>query len=1202
MSGAFVHLHLHSEYSLLDGSIRIPSLMKKVKALGMPAVALTDHGNMFGAIEFYQEAVKAGIKPIIGCEVYMAPGKRTDKTAGNARDAAFHFTLLSKNEEGYHNLVKLVSSAYLEGYYYKPRIDHEILAEHSGGLIALSGCFKGEIAQAILAKQEGRARDLAAKFKAMFAPGDFYLEMHNHNFPDNRIINTALKKIARELGLPLVVTNDCHFLEKEQHEAHDVLICIGTGSSLNDPKRMHYSPELYVKTAEEMAELFADVPEALANTVAIADKCDLKLEFGQQKYPAYQPPEGFTPDEYFQKICHDGLRKRYGVEIDPSKQDGTPLNLPRNSRGETVPAEVLRTRLEYEIGVIQKTGFLAYFLIVWDFIHWAKSNGIPVGPGRGSAAGSMVAYCMGITDCDPIRFELLFERFLNPERISPPDIDVDFCYNRREEVIAYVRRRYGERAVSNIITFGTLGAKSVIRDVGRVMGMGYGEVDRIAKMIPNELNITLEGVKGKDGTYKKGAIDMNPELRAEVENDENIARLWSYATTLEGLSRNAGVHAAGVVIGDRSLDEYVPLARDANGQGVVTQYAMGPLGDLGMLKMDFLGLKTLTVIQDAVDLVEQTTGKKLNPLDFPFDDPKTFALLNRAENIGVFQVESGGMQRMCTQFDIQSIDDIIALIALYRPGPMDLIPDYIRRKKGQETVVYQHPLLEQVSADTYGIMIYQEQVMKAASVLAGYSMGGADLLRRAMGKKDVEKMQKEREKFVEGCAKVNGIPAPKANELFDLIQKFAGYGFNRSHSATYALICYQTAYLKANYPVQFMAALLSNDLDNTDKISVFVEEVKRMGINLLPPSVNHSEMKFSVGPNEIRFGMAAIKNVGEGAVAAVIKARQEGGPFLSLEDFCRRVEFRAINKKTVEALVKCGAFDCISANRAALFGDIDSAMAIGSSLAKDRESGQSMLLMEDALPALAPKKKSAGAERPDWPLREKLGYEKELLGFYVTGHPIDEFEANLRAFRNFNLGEKEDIAHDALVRVAGVVSTVEVMLAKKDNKPYARLQLEDKTGRMEIMIFSDLYQKSGELLQKGEPLIITGQMDTSQEDRIRMRPHDVATLAQACRDQVKEVHLTLGREQCTAAEFASLKEQISAQRGEAVLCLEIAGPQGGSALLELNDPYKIQPSLELFNEWRTVFGKNAVKIRAKEAAAPTRKRWSGPRKPMATAA
>jgi len=1202
MSGAFVHLHLHSEYSLLDGSIRIPDLVKKVKSLGMSAVAVTDHGNMFGAIEFYQEAVKAGIKPIIGCEVYMAPGKRTDKTAGNARDAAFHMTLLCKNEEGYHNLIKLVSSAYLEGYYYKPRIDHEILMEHRGGLIGLSGCFKGEIAQAILGKQEGRARELAAKFKAMFAPGDFYLEMMNHQFPDNHTINAALKKMAKDLDLPLVVTNDCHFLEKDHHEAHDVLICIGTGSSVNDPKRMHYSPELYVKTAEEMAALFEDVPEALTNTVEIAEKCNLKLEFGQQKYPAYQPPHGFTPDEYFQKICHDGLRNRYGVEIDISKQDGTPLKLPKNSRGEIVSAEILRERLDYEIRVIQNTGFLAYFLIVWDFIHWAKSNGIPVGPGRGSAAGSMVAYCMGITDCDPIRFELLFERFLNPERISPPDIDVDFCYNRREEVIAYVRQRYGERAVSNIITFGTLGAKSAIRDVGRVMGMGYGEVDRIAKMIPNELNITLEGVKGKDGTYKKGAIDINSELRAEVEGDENISRLWNFATTLEGLSRNAGVHAAGVVIGDRALDEYVPLARDANGQGVVTQYAMGPLGDLGMLKMDFLGLKTLTVIQDAVDLVAQTTGEKLNPLEFSFTDAKTFALLNRAENIGIFQVESGGMQRMCTQFDIQSVDDIIALIALYRPGPMDLIPDYIRRKKGQEKVIYQHPLLEQVSADTYGIMIYQEQVMKAASVLAGYSMGGADLLRRAMGKKDVEKMQKEREKFVEGCAKVNQIPAPKANELFDLIQKFAGYGFNRSHSATYALICHQTAYLKANYPVQFMAALLSNDLDNTDKISIFVEEVKRMGITLLPPSVNHSEMKFSVGPNEIRFGMAAVKNVGESAVAAIVKARQESGPFNSLEDFCRRVEFRAINKKTVEALVKCGAFDCISENRASLFGAIDSAMAIGSSLARDRESGQSMLLMEDVLPTRAPKKKGGAKETPDWGLREKLGYEKELLGFYVTGHPIDEFEGSLRAFRTMNLGDKEDIAQDALVRVAGVVALAEVMLTKKDNKPYARLQLEDKTGRMEIMIFSDLYQKAGELLQKGEPLIITGQMDTMQEDRIKMRPHDVSTLAVACKDQVKEVHLALPRDRCTPEVFTKLKEQISGQKGEAVLCLEIAGPQGGSALLELNENFRIQPSLDLFTEWRTVFGKDAVKLGAKEAAAPTRKRWSGQKKSMASVA
>jgi DNA polymerase-3 subunit alpha len=1195
MPSGFVHLHVHSEYSLLDGSIRVPDLVKKAKALGMPAIALTDHGNMFGAIEFYQEAEKAGIKPIIGCEVYVAPGKRTDRNASSGREAAFHFTLLARNLEGYHNLVKLVSAAYLEGFYYKPRIDHEILAAHAKGLIALSGCFKGEIAQAILNGSEAKAKELAAKFQQMFEPGNFYLEMHNHLREENQIVNNALRRIARELGLPLVAANDCHFLEKSHHEAHDVLICIGTGSNLDDEKRMRYSPELYVKSAGEMADLFPDTPEALANTLEIAEKCDLKLEFGKPKYPVYTPPDGLTPKAYFRQICRGGLKKRYGVEADPAEQKQEDLRLPHNCRGQIIGADSLRRRLEYEMEVIENTGFLDYFLIVWDFILWAKSQGIPVGPGRGSAAGSMVAYCMGITDCDPIRFELLFERFLNPERVSPPDIDVDFCYNRRERVIAYVREKYGEKAVSNIITFGTLGAKSVVRDVGRVMGLPYSEVDRIAKMIPNDLNITLNGYTDKKGKYVPGAIDKNPELKAAIDGSEQLGRLWEYASTLEGLSRNAGVHAAGVVIGDRPLDEYIPLARDANGEGIVTQYAMGPLGDLGMLKMDFLGLKTLTVIEDCLDLIEQSEGLRLKALDFPQDDPRTFELLNQGRNVGLFQVESAGMRRCCRTFDIRSIDDLIALIALHRPGPMELIPQYIKRKKGEQKVVYEHPLLEQVCADTYGIMIYQEQVMKAASVLAGYTIGAADLLRRAMGKKDVEKMAKERENFIAGCARTNQIDRDKANELFDLIEKFAGYGFNRSHSAAYGLVSYQTAYLKANYPVQYMAALLSNELDNTNKISLFVAEARNMGITILSPSVNESDIRFTVGPNQIRFGLAGIKNVGEGAVRAILEARREGGPFTSMKDFCSRVEFRALNKKTVESLVKAGAFDDIAPNRAALFASIDQAMAQAAILARDKESGQGALfgLMDEPARPADRKGSRLQEEIPDWPFRERLAYEKELLGFYLSGHPVDEFEADLRGFRTVDLGEAEEAVGPVPVRLAGVVDKLEVRMTKRDNKPYGIVSLDDPTGRIELMVFSDLYQEHGALLKSGSPLVITGTFEKNEEE-IKFRTGEILTLPDACAKLVREIHVVLRSGQSDPGLLDRILEVVSKHRGNAPFCLLVQVPGLGEALLESSENFHVKPSLELLTELRAVAGPGHVRILAREPVLPARarKQWA----------
>src|SRR6476619_3597708 len=809
---AFVHLHLHTEYSLLDGSIRMKEVMKKAAEFGMPAVAMTDHGTLFGAIEFYQEAQRGGVKPILGCEVYVAPGSHTDRPPSR-RESAYHFTLLAENETGYRNLVKLVTAAHLDGFHYAPRIDKEMLAARSEGLIGLSGCLAGEINNAIQANNIEKAKQSAAEYRDILGGENFFLELHDHGMEEQKMCNTALVQIARDMGIGLVAANDVHFLRRSDPEAHDVMLCIGTGKMVQDESRMRYLPELYFKSPAEMRQVFRDFPEAITNTLHIAERCHLDLEFGSSKYPEYPAPAGKTREGYLRELCYQGLHARYGERA-------------------TSDSELTR-RLEYELGVLEKTGFVSYLLIVWDFIHFATAKGLPVGPGRGSAAGSIVAYVLGITDIDPLQFGLIFERFLNPDRVSPPDIDVDFCEARRGEVLEYVRQKYGERRVAQIITFGKLKAKSVVRDVGRVIGLPYAAADRIAKMMPNELNITLES-----------AAEKNPELKRAIANENDTKQVFEYGKILEGLSRNAGVHAAGVVIADRDLSDYIPLCHDVKGNDVISQYAMGPLNDLGLLKMDFLGLKTLTVIEDTLTLIRKR-DQNFSLKDMPLNDAAAFALYNRGETIGLFQMESGGMTSLSKQFDGKKLDDIIALIALYRPGPMELIPEYVKAKKGITPIKYLHPLLEDICADTYGVMIYQEQVMAAASKLAGYSLSQADLLRRAMGKKDKEKMAKERRNFIYFFVRNTETTEKKANAIFDLLEKFAGYGFNKSHSAAYGLISYQTAYLKANYPVEFMAGLLSNEINNTDKISTFVGECKRMGIPILPPDVNRSGLKFS---------------------------------------------------------------------------------------------------------------------------------------------------------------------------------------------------------------------------------------------------------------------------------------------------------------------------------------------------------------------
>ena len=1085
-SASFVHLHLHTEYSFLDGAVRMKELMKKAAEFEMPAVAITDHGNLHGAIEFYQEATKAGIKPIIGCEAYMAPGSIKDRP-NNQRDAAYHFTLLAKDETGYRNLVKLISTAHLDGFHYKPRIDKELLAARAAGLIGLSGCLKGEINMAIQSDNLARARESVAEFRDIFGAENFFLEMHDHGLEAQQKCNRILPGLAQEFGIGLVAANDVHFLERSHHETHDVMVCIGTGKMVQDERRMRYVPELYFKSPAEMSELFRDFPEAVANTLEIAERCTLNLEFGKSKYPEYPIPNGKTREVYLRERCEQGLAERYGERAESDRE--------------------LRRRLDYELGVLEKAGFVSYILIVWDFIHFAKQRGIPVGPGRGSAAGSLVAYVLGITDIDPLQFGLIFERFLNPERVSPPDIDVDFCKERRGEVLEYVRQKYGERRVSQIVTFNKMNAKSAVRDVGRVIGLSYGEADRLARMIPagpGQQNITLAE-----------SAAANPELRRAIETEPATRQLWGHATLLEGRSRNFGVHAAGIVIGDRDLSDYVPLRRDPKEKEVITQYPMGPLNDLGLLKMDFLGLRTLTVLHDAVELIRQRLPE-FSLEQIPMNDAATFALLNRAETIGIFQLE-GGMTGFCKQFDFKSIDDIIALSALYRPGPMDLIPDYIKRKKGLAKIRYEHPLLEEVCSDTYGVMIYQEQVMAAASRLGGYSLGQADLLRRAMGKKDREKMGKERANFIEGCARTNKIPEKKANAIFDLLEKFAGYGFNKSHSVAYGLISYQTAYLKANHPVEFMAGLLSNEINNTDKISTFVGECKRMGIPILPPDVNRSGLKFSpetvaggadpgrMAPSEgagvgapgyrssaIRYGLAAIKNVGQGAMELAIREREARGDFISLEDFCRRLDSRIANRKILESLVKCGAFDFLGRERAELFACIDESLAAATESHKDRASGQVSLFDEMPPPASKP----AIMRVLPWTEHEKMSYEKELLGFYVTGHPLDAYAALLAEGRYQTVVSLNELPDRATFRIGGAIVQVDKKFTKKEGKPFAVVWLEDLTATLEVVLWNEVYVTVSDALALGRVIAVQGTLD-KRDDALRAVAQKVKILGPA---------------------------------------------------------------------------------------------------------
>ena len=1069
----FVHLHVHSEYSLLDGAAQLDGLVEKAKDLAFPAIALTDHGNLFGAVDFYSAAKKAGVKPIVGCELYVAPGSRFERSSQDGGyEGASHATVLVRNEAGYRNLIKLVSKAYLEGFYYKPRVDRELLAQHADGLLVLSGCLNSEVSKLLSAGEDAKAKQVAGWYQDVFGRDHYFMELQSHGIEEQSRVTAGTLRLAEALGAPICGTNDSHYLEAGHARAHEALLCIQTGTTMSDPNRWKFSTdEFYLKSADEMREVFRELPDAYRNTLAVAERCDLDMSFGKFHLPNYQVPAGFTLDSYLEHLALEGLRARYG----------------------TAPADAVQERLRYELGVISTMGFSGYFLVVWDFIAFARRQGIAVGPGRGSSAGSLVAYCLGITNVDPIRYGLLFERFLNPERISMPDMDIDFADDRRDEVIRYVVERYGEDRVAHIITFGTMGAKAVIRDVGRVLGFSYGEADRIAKLVPSfPLNISLDE-----------SLEKAPELAQSVKRDPKVAELWSVAKALEGCTRHASVHASAVVISDEPLMERVPLYKDPKRPELITGFAMGPIEKLGLLKMDFLGLRTLTVIVDAVALVQASRGITLDADRLPLDDARTYQLLSDARTLGVFQLESQGMRDALQKLRPERIEDIIAMVALYRPGPMDLIPEFVNRRHGRSEIAYEHPAMERHLQETYGIMVYQEQVMRLAADLAGFTLGQADTLRKAMGKKDRELMAQQREQFITGC-KANKVEGRKAERIWDLIEKFAGYGFNKSHAACYGVVAYQTAYLKANYPVEFMAALLTSEMDRTDKIVQYMEESRAMGLAIAPPDVNRSGARFTVEGPVLRFGLAAIKNVGESAIDSIVRLRQETGAFGSLTDFCARVDLRLLNRRVLESLIKAGAFDGFGDTRAGLLATLDQAMEAGQRRQRDREEGQTSLFDAPGGASSAPGAAGGPALSsppavPEWPAEQLLTYEKDVLGFYISGHPLERYRDRARELGTAAAADVASRPVGARVALLGQLSQVRERATKSGNRmAFAALDAVD--GSVSLTIFPEALKACAAALHAPGPVIVKGRIDETDKGRVVL-VEDIKPLEDALRTE-----------------------------------------------------------------------------------------------------
>jgi DNA polymerase-3 subunit alpha len=1098
----FVHLHVHTQYSLLDGMIRLDDLFKKAKEYAMPAMAITDHGNMFGAIDFYKQAYANGIKPIIGCELYVAPRSRFDRTSSTIGEATRHLVVLVKNMQGYKNLMKLASAAHMEGFYYRPRVDKELLKQCSEGLIASSACLHGEIASHIVRGNMDEARKAALELRQIFGEDNFYLEIMENGIPDQKIANRGLIELSKDLSIPLIATNDCHYLNADHAEAHNVLLCIQTGKTIEDKDRMSMtSDQFYVKSPEEMQALFADVPEAIANTVSVAERCNLTFEFGKFYLPKFEvknPEESL--EDYLERKAIEGLDKLLPTIMKYQKED------------EAAVREKYHKRLRLELEIIKKMGFAGYFLIVSDFIKHAKHTGVPVGPGRGSAAGSLVAYAIRITDIDPIRYGLFFERFLNPDRISMPDIDIDFCQERRGEIIKYVTEKYGKDKVTQICTFGKMMAKGVIRDVGRALNIPYGEVDRIAKLVPNVLNITLAE-----------AFKMEPRFGEERRKNPQIDKMLSLSLTLEGLNRHSSVHAAGVVISDAPLIERVPLF--APKDDIVSQYSMKDIEAVGLTKFDFLGLKTLTVIRNAIDFIKESHNIDVDINNLPLDDKETYRLLMKGETDGVFQLESSGMKDLLVNFKPDHIEDVIALIAAYRPGPMKMIPDFIARKHGKQQITYELPQLEPILKETYGIILYQEQVMQIANVIGGYTMSQADTLRKVMGKKQVAAMEKEKPKFLEG-AKKQKINENKAKTIWDQMETFAEYGFNKSHSAAYAIITYQTAYLKAHYPVAFMAALLTSEKDNRDKIIKHMSNCKEMGINILPPDINESQKDFSISGENIRFGLAAVKNVGEAAIESIIDMRREAA-FTSFMDFLSRVDLRKVNRRVIESLIKCGSFDSLGNTRRELMECLDSAMDEAQRKQKELLSNQASIF--DQLDTDNSTDANGGGSfqiphLPEWDRKELLSIEKETLGFYISGHPLHGYADKLNLVANTNSTTLNTKRDKDTITIAGVISSLAERLTRKKDV-MCNVVLEDLQGSVSIIFWADVYKKFYALLHADEPVVVQGTVDVGDES-LKIIAQDVTPLSKALENPYKQVRFMIDTDKVSPEKIESLSETI----------------------------------------------------------------------------
>ena len=1160
---AFTHLHVHTEFSLLDGSNKIKEYVARVKELGMNSAAITDHGVMFGVIDFYKAAKAAGINPILGCEVYVAPNSRFDREAAHGEDRYYHLVLLAENNEGYQNLMKIVSKGFVDGYYYKPRVDMEVLQQYHSGIIALSACLAGEVQRYLVKGLYDEAKKVAEKYENCFGKGNFFLELQDHGIPEQQMVNPQLVRMSQETGIELVATNDVHYTYAEDAEAHDILLCIQTGKKLSDENRMRYEGgQYYVKSEEEMRKLFSFASQAIDNTQKIADRCHVEIEFGVTKLPHFEVPEGYDSWTYLNKLCHEGLVKRY-----PDRH------------------EELLPKLDYELNVIQKMGYVDYFLIVWDFINYARTHGIPVGPGRGSAAGSLVSYTTGITNIDPIKYNLLFERFLNPERVTMPDIDIDFCYERRSEVIDYVVKKYGKDCVSQIVTFGTLAAKGVIRDVGRVMDLPYSFCDTIAKMIPNELNITIEK-----------ALQMNPELRGMYESDENVRTLIDMSKRLEGLPRHTSMHAAGVVISQKAMDEYVPLSRASDGT-ITTQFIMTTIEELGLLKMDFLGLRTLTVIKDAADLVYKNHEIKIdvNHIDYndhtdpdavliDYNDKKVLDYIGTGRTEGVFQLESAGMKNFMKELKPQSLEDIIAGISLYRPGPMDFIPQYIKGKNNPESVTYDTPLLKPILEPTYGCIVYQEQVMQIVQALAGYSLGRADLVRRAMSKKKASVMEKERQNFVygneaegvPGCIK-NGIDEKTANKIYDEMIDFAKYAFNKSHAAAYAFVSYQTAWLKYYYPVEFMAALMTSCIDNPGKVAEYILSSRQMGISILPPDINRSEGKFTVDGQAIRYGMAAVKGIGKPVMEAIVEERSANGPFRSLKDFAERLSGKEVNKRTVENFIKAGAFDCFGVTRKQLMFVYANVLDDVAREKKDSLSGQMSLF--DFVDETT--KRSYETVYPDVGEYEKsdlLALEKEVLGIYVSGHPLEEQEEcwrkNISAVTtDFQPDEETGFPSvtDGAKEIVGGIITDKKIKYTKNNKTMAFLTLEDLVGSMEIVVFPRDYEKNAAMMQTDARVFIQGRVSAEDDKPSKLICEKIFPFAGI----PKELWIQFPDKETYEREVADLYQMLRESDGKDQVVLYI---QSIRAMKKLPPSRNVQADARLVASLQAKFGTGNVKV------------------------